>query len=119
MTMKLKTRKDRRRRRHLRVRRKIVGTAECPRVCVAISNKHICVQLVDDMAGAVLASAATCGKGGGAANTVEGAGQLGRRIAEAAKEKGLTKAVFDRGGRRYHGRVKAVAEAAREAGLTV
>jgi large subunit ribosomal protein L18 len=108
-------------RRHWRVRKKISGTAERPRMSVCFSARHIRVQFIDDGAGKTLASASTVGKaaggtGKGVAN-VENAKRLGRVAADAAKAKGIEKVVFDRGGARYHGKVKALADAAREAGL--
>jgi large subunit ribosomal protein L18 len=107
-----------RKRRHSRVRKKVRGTAQRPRLAVFRSNKHIYAQLVDDVAGATLASASTLEKGvEGTGATVEAAKAVGRRIGERAAAAGITTAVFDRGGFRYHGRVAAVAEGAREAGL--
>ena len=91
--------------RHARVRRKISGTAECPRLNVFRSNKNIYAQLIDDVAGVTLASASTLD------TNVE------KLIAERGLEKNIKKVVFDRGGYLYHGRVKALAEAARENGL--
>jgi large subunit ribosomal protein L18 len=114
--MKLDSRTDYRIRRHLRVRQKIKGTAETPRMCVFVSNKHMYVQFVDDAAGSTLAAATTVSKAAksGGKNNVAVAKQLG---ALAAKEKGISQVVFDRGGFAYKGRVKALADAAREAGL--
>ena len=108
-------------RRHRRVRGKISGTPERPRLCVTRSNNNIYVQFVDDVAGKTLCGVSTLGpefkatgkKGG----TVEGAAEIGTIIGKMAQEKGVTKVVFDRGGHLYHGRVKALADAAREAGL--
>ncbi len=104
-----------RRRRHGRVRKKVVGTAERPRLAVFRSNKHISVQVIDDVAGHTLASASTLGKPSG--GNVDAAKDVGTEVANKAKDAGITAVVFDRGGNRYHGRVAALAEAAREAGL--
>jgi large subunit ribosomal protein L18 len=104
---------------HKRIRQRVTGTAERPRLAVFRSLKHISAQVIDDRAGHTLASATSAdkktavGKGG----NVLGAKEVGRVLAERAKEKGITKVVFDRGGYLYHGRVKALADAAREAGL--
>ena len=103
-------------RRHRRVRKKISGTPERPRLAVYRSNKHIYAQLIDDMAGKTLAaSSTTVANGDGAPK--EKAKSVGLDIATKAKEAGVTKVTFDRGGFRYHGRVQAVAEGAREGGL--
>ena len=104
--------------RHRRVRKKIHGTAERPRLAVFRSNKHVTVQIIDDDAGRTLASASTteAGHEGGGA-TVAAAGQIGQRIAERALAADIKQVVFDRGGYLYHGRVAAIASAAREAGL--
>jgi len=108
-------------RRHLRVRKKINGTAERPRLSVFRSSKHIYAQLIDDEKGITLASASTLDKelrdkiGNG--GSVEAARQVGELIARRAKEKGVAKVVFDRGGYLYHGRIQALADAAREGGL--
>ncbi len=108
-------------RRHRRVRGKVSGTPECPRMCVTRSNKNIYVQVIDDVAHKTLVGASTLGaefkSTGKKSNTVEGALALGEIIGKKAIESGINKIVFDRGGNLYHGRVKAVAEAAREAGL--
>src|SRR6266550_213191 len=104
---KIKTAAHSRYRRHLRVRKKVEGTPERPRLVVFRSSKHIYAQLVDDQRGVTLA---------GATDTSEGV-QVGRLIAAKAKEKGIAKVVFDRGGYQYHGRVKAVADGARKGGL--
>jgi large subunit ribosomal protein L18 len=106
--------------RHRRVRKKIHGTAARPRLAVFRSNKHLSLQLIDDDAGRTLASASTGEpdlRGQGTGATVEAAGRVGTLIAERAKAAGVTQVVFDRGGFLYHGRVAAVAAAAREAGL--
>ena len=105
---------------HTRVRAKVIGTAERPRLNVYRSLNHIYTQLIDDATGSTLASASTMGKKGAEkviGGNVAAAVEVGRAIAERAKEKGITHVVFDRGGYLYHGRVKALADAAREAGL--
>ncbi|MHA0857696.1 50S ribosomal protein L18 [Paenibacillus sp. CMAA1364] len=108
-------------RRHLRVRKKITGTAARPRLNVYRSSKHIYAQLIDDVAGVTLASASTVDKElcEGITNgaNVESARKVGELVAKRAKEKGCSSVVFDRGGYLYHGRIQALAEAAREAGL--
>lgn len=108
-----------RKRRHVRVRKKIHGTPARPRLCVFRSSKQIYAQLIDDEAGHTLVSASSLEKAAGLENggTVEAAKAVGRMIAERALEKNIDTAVFDRSGYIYHGRVAAVAEAAREAGL--
>ena len=105
-------------RRHRRVRGKISGTAERPRLDVFRSSKHIYAQIIDDVAGVTLASASTLEKGfEGFGGNVEAANKVGKMIAEKALAKGIKTVVFDRGGFVYHGRVKALAEGAREGGL--
>ena len=107
-----------RKRRHFRVRKKVRGTAERPRVAVFRSNKHIYAQLIDDVSGRTLASASTKEKGlSGSGATVEAAKAVGQRLGERAKAAGVTTTVFDRGGFKSHGRVAAVADGARDAGL--
>ena len=106
-------------RRHNRVRKKVVGSTERPRLAVARSNKHIIAQVIDDSTGRTLAAASTSEKevrGSGTGNKTA-ATAVGTRVAERAKAAGVTKVVFDRGGNIYHGRIAAVADAAREAGL--
>lgn len=104
-------------RRHKRIRARVSGTASIPRLAVFRSVAHIYAQLIDDEAGVTLASASDMQKGITGTKT-ERARAIGKVLGEAAKKAGITKAVFDRGGFRYEGRVRAVAEAAREAGLT-
>lgn len=106
-------------RRHARVRRNLSGTAECPRLNVYRSNKHIYAQLIDDVNNVTVSSASTKDKELNAAQggNVEAAKQVGELIAKRAQDNGFKQVVFDRGGYLYHGRVKALAEAAREAGL--
>ncbi|MFC7372642.1 50S ribosomal protein L18 [Fictibacillus iocasae] len=108
-----------RKKRHARVRRTVIGTAQRPRLNVFRSTKHIYAQLIDDQAGVTLVSASTLDKGIEAGNggNVDAAKAIGKAVAERAKEKGYTAVVFDRGGYLYHGRIKALADAAREAGL--
>ncbi|MCD2255340.1 50S ribosomal protein L18 [Agrilactobacillus fermenti] len=107
-----------RQKRHMRVRNKISGTAERPRLNVFRSNKHIYAQLIDDVAGVTLVSASTLDKELTASgNKTEQAQAVGELIAKRAEAKGLKAVVFDRGGYLYHGRVKALADAARENGL--
>ena len=116
MIPKIKT--EARRRRHLRLRQKISGTAARPRMAVAMTGKHIYVQFIDDVAGKTLAAASTIAADGkGTKPTLAGAKKIGALAAQQAKEKNITSVVFDRGGFRFHGRVKALADAAREAGL--
>ncbi len=104
---------------HVRIRRKMQGTGERPRLSVYRSLNHIYVQVIDDLKGTTLASASSKEKGGGkkTGGNLAAAKEVGKAIAERAKAKGVSKVVFDRGGYLYHGRVKALAEAAREAGL--
>jgi len=122
--MKIKTKKDRRERIAHRQRKRILGTPERPRLRVFRSLSHIYAQVIDDMSGQTVASAASTEpsletvfskttRGG----NVAGAKALGKTIADRLKEKGIKRVVFDRGGYLYHGRIKAVADAAREAGL--
>ena len=104
--------------RHLRVRAKISGTADRPRLNVFRSSKHIYAQVIDDVKGVTLVSASTLEKSfEGAGSNKEAACKVGLLVAEKAKQKGISKVVFDRGGYLYHGRVKELAEGAREGGL--
>ncbi len=113
------TKQEHRLRRHRRVRKKVLGTAERPRLAVFRSNKHIYVQVIDDVAGRTLASASTMepDRRSGATATVDAATQVGRAVGERLQAAGITTVVFDRGGFKYHGRVAAVADGARAAGL--
>ncbi len=115
-----KHKRELRLRRHNRVRRKVQGTAERPRLAVFRSNKHISVQVIDDEAGRTLVSASSVESDlrSGATGGVDAATKVGTTVGERAKAAGIDTVVFDRGGFRYHGRVAAVADAAREAGLT-
>jgi large subunit ribosomal protein L18 len=112
-----------RQRRHVRVRKKVRGNAARPRLAVFRSNKHIYAQVIDDVAGRTVASASTMetggsGKGGsGSTGTVAAAKAVGERLGERAKAAGVESVVFDRGGFKYHGRVAAVADGARSAGI--
>jgi large subunit ribosomal protein L18 len=122
--MRIKTKDDRRQRIKLRLRKRISGTAERPRLSVFRSVTHIYAQVIDDLAGKTLAAASSVEpslKGSWAKDVqggnAKGAEAIGRAIAERAKERGISRVVFDRGGFLYHGRVRAVAEAARKAGL--
>ncbi len=117
--MKL-TRKESTRRRHTRIRRKLSGTVDCPRLAVFRSNHHIYVQAIDDVAQATLASASTVDpalKTLDSGSNCDAAVAVGKLVAERLLAKGVSTVVFDRGGNLYHGRVKALADAAREAGL--
>jgi large subunit ribosomal protein L18 len=122
--MKINTKDDRRRRIQLRQRKRIAGTRERPRLSVFRSVSHIYAQVIDDLNGQTLAAASsvepaikgTFGKGAAGGN-VGGAEAIGKAIAERSIEKGITRVVFDRSGFLYHGRIRAVADAARKAGL--
>lgn len=110
--------KKARAKRHVRVRSKISGTPERPRLCVFRSAKHIYAQLIDDTTGRTLASASSLDKDfEGSGSNIEGAKKVGERIAARAKEQNITAVVFDRGGFLYHGRVKELADSARAGGL--
>ena len=115
--MKNESRSAIRERKHLRVRAKISGTPECPRLVVFRSNKNIEAQIIDDVKGVTLVSASSVQLKLDNGGNVEGAKVVGAKIAELAKAKKISKVVFDRGGYIYHGRVAALADAAREGGL--
>ena len=122
--MKIKTKTDRRRRIQLRIRKRVTGTGDRPRLAVFRSVAHIYVQAIDDMTGQTLASASSVEPAVKAAaapsargGNLNGAKAIGKTIAERLQAKGIKRVVFDRGGFLYHGRVKAIADAAREAGL--
>src|SRR4051794_19794961 len=119
MTDRAKYKQVARQRRHHRVRKRVTGTAERPRLAVYRSNKHISAQVIDDVAGRTLASASTIeGDLKSSATGNKGAAStVGRLVAERAKAAGVSTVVFDRGGFLYHGRVAALADAARETGL--
>ncbi len=110
-----------RNKRHYRIRNKVNGTAQTPRLAVFRSNKHMYAQLIDDVAGNTIAAASTLESDIASkiefTSTIEGAKAVGEAIAKKALEKGITEVVFDRGGYIYHGKVQALADAAREAGL--
>jgi large subunit ribosomal protein L18 len=119
MSSSAKDKRDARIRRHTRVRKQVRGSAERPRLAVFRSNKHIVAQVIDDRAGVTVAAASTVEaavRSGGTGN-IDAAKQVGQLVAERAKAAGVEKVVFDRGGNLYHGRVAALADAAREAGL--
>ena len=113
------TKSEQRVRRHRRVRKKVLGTADRPRLAVFRSNKHIYAQVIDDLSGRTIASASTmeAERRGGSTATVDAAKQVGEALAERVKAAGITTVVFDRGGFKYHGRVAAVADGARAGGL--
>jgi large subunit ribosomal protein L18 len=110
-------RNDARLRKHARVRKKIEGTAEKPRLCVFRSNKNIEAQIIDDVKGVTLVSASSTQLKLADGGNCEGAAKVGAELAKKAKAKGVTKVCFDRNGYLYHGRVAALADAAREGGL--
>ncbi len=105
--------------RHTRVRKKVAGTSERPRLSVHFSGRHIRAQIIDDQLGATLVSVQTTEKdmSGGASPNTEAATKVGKLLAERSKDKKISKVVFDRGGFKYHGKVKSLADAAREGGL--
>lgn len=112
------TKKAARQRLHRRIRKKVVGTAERPRLSVNFSGRHIHAQIIDDAAGKTLAAISTTQEGCAALRAnVASAAEIGQRVARQAMEKNIRKVVFDRGGFTFHGKVKALADAAREAGL--
>jgi large subunit ribosomal protein L18 len=106
-----------RRRIHIRIRRRVTGTQERPRLAVFRSLNHIYAQVIDDVQGHTLACASSNEKDAANGGNVAGAKAIGKLVAQRAKDKGIKAVVFDRGGYLYHGRVKALADAAREAGL--
>ena len=118
---KLKAKQAGLRRRHTRVRGKISGTPARPRLCITRSNSNMYAQVIDDVAGKTICAVSTLGPDFKATEkngaTVDGAAALGSLIGKKAIESGVTEVVFDRGGNLYHGRIKALADAAREAGL--
>jgi large subunit ribosomal protein L18 len=122
--MKITTKKERRERIQLRLRKRIAGTAQRPRLSVFRSVSHIYAQVIDDVAGVTVTTASSVEPAikaqlanGARGGNIAGAKAIGKAVAERLKEKGITRVVFDRGGFLYHGRVRAVADAAREAGL--
>jgi large subunit ribosomal protein L18 len=119
MTMSTQKKQEARQRRHRRVRKVVRGSAERPRLAVYRSNRHVVAQVIDDMSGRTLAAASTVEPGlrAGATGNKAAATAVGSLVAERALAAGVSKVVFDRGGFRYHGRVAALADAARAAGL--
>ncbi len=115
--MKVRSKSDARKRIHLRIRKTVVGTDTRPRLAVFRSARHIYAQAIDDAAGRTLASASTREKEASYGGNIKGAAEVGRLIAERCRVKDIETVVFDRGGFKYHGRIKARADAAREAGL--
>lgn len=115
--IKNKSRNELRKKRHARVRNKVSGTSECPRLNVFRSNSQIFVQVIDDEKGVTLVSSSSLSLKLENGGNVEGAKLVGKDIAEKCKASKITNVVFDRGGYQYHGRVEALAEAARENGL--
>lgn len=114
---RIKVKQQRHDRRKIGIRKRIVGTPERPRLSVYRSLQHMYAQVIDDLNGKTLAAASTQTEKGGSSGNVEAAKAVGKAIAEKAKAAGVNQVAFDRNGFRYHGRVKAVADAAREAGL--
>jgi large subunit ribosomal protein L18 len=117
-----KTKKAQRLRRHRRIRRTIFGTAEKPRLSVCVTSKHIYVQFIDDENGRTLSATSTLDpkfRESGEKNNVAGAGKLGEIAAEKAKAVDIKASVFDRGGFKYHGKVKALADAVRKSGIKI
>ncbi len=115
--MKVRSKSDARKRIHLRIRKIVVGTETRPRLAVFRSARHIYAQAIDDVAGRTLAAASTCEKDTVYGGNIKGAAVVGTLIAERCRVKDIEHVVFDRGGFKYHGRIKALADAAREAGL--
>ncbi len=115
--MRLTTRRQRRRRIHARIRRKIVGTSERPRLAVYRSLQHIYAQVIDDSAGQTLVAAGSREAGIENGGNARGATLVGEKLAERARAAGIEVVVFDRGGTQYHGRVKALADAVRNGGV--
>ena len=120
MTSISKQRLESRKRRHHRVRKKITGTPDRPRLAVFRSNRHLVLQVIDDVAGHTLAADSTVEadvRSAGSTGSIDAATRVGTLIGDRARAAGVTKVVFDRGGFLFHGRIKAAADAAREAGL--
>ena len=115
--MAVKTRSHMRVVRHKRIRKHLAGSPDRPRLAIFKSQKHLYAQIIDDSQGVTLAAASSTEKALGATDNVEGAKKLGLALAQRAKEKGVSKVVFDRGGFRYQGCVASLADGAREAGL--
>ena len=117
--MAAETRQAARKRRHRRIRRKLAGRPERPRLAVFRSLKHTYAQIIDDMAGHTLAAASSCESAAAGATKLERAADVGARLAKRAGGLDITAVVFDRGGHRYHGRVKALADALRAGGIAL
>ena len=118
MSDKSKKKRDLRKRRHARVRRNVVGTSARPRLAVFRSNRHIVAQVIDDSAGSTVAAASSLeSELRSAGSGTDAAAKVGTLLAERARSAGVDTVVFDRGGNRYHGRIAALADAARDAGL--
>lgn len=115
--MRITTRRQRRRRIHARIRRKVAGTSERPRLAVFRSLRHIYAQVIDDSAGRTLVAAGSREDGIEGGGNARGAAAVGERVAERARAAGIDTVVFDRGGAQYHGRVKALADAVRNGGI--
>lgn len=115
--IKIKNKKDQIRKKHRSVRKKVFGTAECPRLAVHKSGKHIYAQIIDDTQGLTLAAASTVSLKLDKIADTEAAQQVGAEVAKAAKKAKISDVVFDRGGFVYHGKIAALADAAREGGL--
>ncbi len=115
--MQQKLKQVRRARRKVRVRKSVVGDAQRPRLTVYRSLKHMYAQVIDDQAGKTLVSASTAASKSASGGNIKAAGEVGRILAEQALAAGIKQVAFDRNGYRYHGRIKAVADAARKAGL--
>ena len=112
------TRKEARQRRHVRIRKRIAGTADCPRLSIMVSNKNMYVQFIDDVLSRTLASVSTRDNGHEGVTVATGEA-LGKAAAEVAEKAGITKAVVDRGGFKFHGRVAAIVQSAVDSGLQV
>jgi large subunit ribosomal protein L18 len=106
-----------RQRKRYRVRKRVLGTAERPRLSVFRSSKHIYAQMIDDLSGVTLAAAGSRAKGAKPGSNIKAATEVGKKLAESAKAAGITKAAFDRGHYKYHGRIKALADAVRAGGI--
>ena len=120
MSYSAQQKREARKRRHHRVRKKVSGTAQRPRLSVFRSNKHLTLQVIDDLSGRTLAAASTLEpdvRSAGGTSNVDAATRVGKLVAERAQAAGVTTVVFDRGGFLFHGRVAAAAQAARDAGL--
>ena len=120
MSYSAQQKREARKRRHHRVRKKVSGTAQRPRLSVFRSNKHLTLQVIDDLSGRTLAAASTVEpdvRSAGGTSNVDAATRVGKLVAERAQAAGVTTVVFDRGGFLFHGRVAAAAQAARDAGL--